>query len=242
MRKGRSRLAFGLALCGCAAWLVVLCPAATPAADTTRVVTVQLLQTGSATWSTAGADTQEQLTLTYGWRGLLRFAVPTDALANPALAFTVRSVTTLKADWEGDLKGAAATGARYSCRYTGRHVVGRVTAALSNGRKPGTLRLVLHAKNRYGFFPRTSRGARVSCNSPLAGGGPAHFEPAWLFRDNLQDHGRLTSDTAVILVPSALFPHGSVAVTFPHEVGTVDQPLRPKLAWSNKGKLRLRAR
>jgi len=102
---------------------------------------------------------------------------------------------------------------------------------LTNGTTRGTLRVVLHARSRRGFFPATN--ASAPCSSP------AHFEPAWLFRDNLEDHGRLTADTAVIAVPRTLLAHGSTTITFPHEVGTVDRPLRPKLTWNNRGRLRL---
>src|SRR5437588_803051 len=120
------------------------------------------VQAGSGTWSTTGADKQEQLALTYSWRGTLRFAVPTYALAEPARArFTARSIATLTAAWTGELNGTAATVGRYRCRYTGKNVAGRVTAALSNGRKRATLRLVLHANGRHGFFPPKRRGASV---------------------------------------------------------------------------------
>ena len=214
MLFGRGRLLLGLALCGCAAWPAVFSPTATPAAGT-RVVTVHLADRGKGTWSTAGA----RLVLTYAWRGTLRFAVPAGA------RFSARSSTTLRAGWRGALSGPV------QCRYARTNVPGRITAVLTNGTTRGTLRVVLHARSRRGFFPATK--ASAPCSSP------AHFEPAWLFRDNLEDHGRLTADTAVIAVPRTLLAHGSTTITFPHEVGTVDRPLRPKVTWNNRGRLRL---
>lgn len=238
----RSRIALGFALFGSAAWPAVFCPAATPAADATRIVTVELAQRGWATWSTTGADARATLVLRYRWRGELRFAVPAAALARPSRArFAVSGATVLRAAWTGRLSGTRL-GVSYRCRYAAKNVPGRVTAVLSNGSKRGRLRLVLRAQRTRGFFPAKGYGASVSCTSPVGAGGPTHFEPAWLFRDNLQDHDRLTSDTAVISVPSTVLPDGSATITFPHEVGTVELPLRPKLTWANKGRLSLRAR
>src|SRR2546427_6577889 len=167
MRGGRSRIALALTLCGSAAWLTVFCPAATPAAGATRIVTVHLTERGKGTWSTTGADANERLALTYGWRGTLTFAVP----ARPR--FVVRSTATLTANWKGELSGTDR------CRYVGTNVLGRVTAQLSNGTRRATLRLVLHAKNRRGFFVPTAKGASVSCTPPVPGGGPDHLQPAW---------------------------------------------------------------
>jgi hypothetical protein len=123
---------------------------------------------------------------------------------------------------------------------SGVNVPRRVTATLTNGKR-GSLQLVLGARGR-GFFPSRGNGATVSCSSHVGARGPTHFEPEWLFRDALQDHGRLSSDTAVIVVPSRLLPRGSLTVRFPRETGSVVQPLRPRLTWNNSGRVTLRAR
>jgi hypothetical protein len=207
-------------------------------------VTVTLAENGKATWSTDGVADKGHLALRYRWYGRLKFSIPAGVLDEPARSkFAVTGSTTLTATWTGELNGKKLSGpysGAYRCRYFGRRVPGRVTATLMNGRARGVLLLILHARGE-GFFPAKGRGATVSCNSQVGRLGPTHFEPSWLFRDNLQDHGRLTSDTAVIAVSSALLSEGSASVTFPHEFGTVDQPLRQKLAWNNKGRLTLRA-
>jgi hypothetical protein len=232
-----------LALLGSAVCVsLFFCAAAAPASGAAaRTVAIDLSASGKASWSTDGDVDHAQLGLTYRWHGTVTFSVPAAVLRHPARArFAVPGSATLTARWSGALRGERL-GEQYRCVYRGANVHGRVTATLSNGRLRGSLRLVLHARGK-GFFPPVGSGATATCSSRIGSGGPTHFGPAWLFRDNLEDHGRLTSNTAVLTVPAALLPRGSAIVTFPHEAGRVDQPLRPKLVWNNSGRLRLDAR
>jgi len=232
-----------LALLGCAVCVsLFFCAAAAPASGAAAgTVTLTLSASGKASWSADGGADHAQLTLRYGWHGTLTFSIAPGVLKYPAGAkFSVPASATLTASWTGVLRGQRI-GEAYRCAYRGANVPGRVTATLSNGGVRGRLRLVLHPRGR-GFFPASGNGAIAACSSRIGDSGPTHFEPEWLFRDNLEDHGRLTSDTAVITVSAALLPRGSVTVTFPREAGSVDQPLRPKLAWKNRGRLKLHAR
>lgn len=229
----RSRAVVGVVLLGCSASLSLFSTAAAPAdGAAARTSTIALGATGAARWSSDGGADKSRLTLSYRWAGSLTFAVPAHG------SFTAHATTTLRASWTGRLSGQNSSGS-YACTYKGVNVPGRVTATLTNG-KHGSLKLVLGARGG-GFFPSRGNGTTVSCNSHVGARGPTHFEPEWLFRDAFQDHGRLSADAAVIVVPSAFLRRGSATVTFPSEIGKVDQPLRPKLTWNNKGRLTLRA-
>lgn len=219
----RSRAVIGVALFGCSASLSLFSTAAAPA-DGAAARTITLSATGAARWTSDGSTDSAHLTLSYRWGGTLTFAASS-------------ATTTLHASWTGHLTGKNSSGA-YACTYKGVNVPARVTATLTSGK---SLRLVLAARGR-GFFPSQGSGATVSCNSNVGARGPMHFEPGSLFRDALQDHGRFTVDAAVLVVPSRLLPRGSVAVQFPSEAGSVVQPLRPRLTWSNSGRVTLRAR
>ena len=221
----RSRAVLGVVLLGCSTSLSLLSTAAAPA-DGAAARTITISGTGAARWSSDGSTDSARLTLNYRWSGSLTFAAAS-------------ATTTLHASWTGRLTGKNSSGS-YTCTYKGVNVPGRVTATLTNGKR-GSLKLVLGARGR-DFLPSRGNGATVSCNSHVGERGPAHFEPQWLFRDTLQDHGRLSSDIAVIVVPSTLLPRGSVTVRFPKEAGSVVQPLRPRLTWSNNGRVTLRAR
>ena len=91
------------------------------------------------------------------------------------------------------------------------------------------------------YFAAKTNGATVSCSTPYGDNGPTHFDPGWLFRDTITDHGQFSSTSAVIVVPSKLLPRGSVAVTFPYEVGKRMSPFAGNLHWSNVGHLSVRA-
>jgi hypothetical protein len=220
---GVSRAVLGVALFGCSASLSLFSTAAAPA-DGAAARTIALSATGTARWTSDGSTDSAHLTLSYRWGGSLTFAASS-------------ATTTLRASWTGHLTGKNSSGA-YACTYKGVNVPARVTATLTKGK---SLRLVLAARGR-GFFPSKGDGATVSCNSGVGARGPSHFEPEWLFRDALQDHGRLTSAAAVLVVPKSLLPRGSVALRFPSEAGFVAQPLRPRLTWSNSGRVTIRAR
>src|SRR5207247_8058448 len=154
--------------------------------------TPTLSASGKASWSSDGGADRAQLALRYSWHGTLKFSIPAGVLKHPAGArFSVPGSATLVASWAGELRGVRL-GEAYRCAYRGANVPGRVSATLANGGVRGRLRLVLHARGK-GFFPANANGGTAGCSST-----PTHFEPAWLFRDNLDDHGRLTSDTAVI--------------------------------------------
>jgi hypothetical protein len=93
-----------------------------------------------------------------------------------------------------------------------------------------------------GYFPDKGHRAFVRCSSGTVQSAPPHFAPSWFFRDNLQDHGRLTSDTAIIVLPSKLLPSGSAKVIFPKEIGRNDSVAVGRIKWSNNGVTAVRAR
>jgi len=244
----RSRITLGVALFGTAAWLSVFCPAATPAAGAgavLRTVTVTISGSGKARWSVASDADKGSLALNYSWHGTLRFGLRAEVLKDPAHAkFSSRGETTLRASWIGDFTGrklAEPYLGPYHCVYKGTNVPGRVTAQLTNGKVPGAIWLVLHPKSEEGFFAANTNGATVSCSTGYGDRGPTHFEPGWLFRDNILDHGQFSSTTAVIVLSSKLLPRGSAAVSFPHEVGKRTSPFAGNLHWSNLGHLSVRA-
>ena len=229
----RSRAVIGVVLLGCSGSLSLFSAAAAPAdGAAARIITIAVGTTGAARWSSDGDTETARLTLHYRWGGSLTFTVPASG------TFAARATTTLRASWTGRLSGKNSSGS-YACGYKGVNVPARVTATLTRGKR-GSSQLVLGARGR-GFFPSQGDGATVSCTSRVGARGPTHFEPEWLFRDALQDRGRLTADAAVIVVPAAVLRGGTATVTFPSETGNVDQPLRPRLTWNNRGRLTLRA-
>lgn len=227
------------------ALLVLVCAAAAPAhGAAARIITITIRAKGNATWSTDGAADKGQLALRYRWRGQLTFSIPARVLVAPTRArFAASATTLLRASWTGELSGtrfSAPYAGTYKCAYAGVNVPRRVNATLTNGDVAGTLWLVLRPRGE-GFFPAKGQGATTSCITPIGRRGPTHFQPAWLFRDSLQDHGRFTANTAVISVSTALLHRSQASVTFPNEVGSVDQPLRAKLTWNNQGLVTLHA-
>lgn len=219
---------------------------AAPSTQASRVVTVQLTNTGVATWSLDGPDDKSTLALRYNWRGTLKFTIPTRVLKDPAAArFKVNGRTTLRGNWDGVYDGRKLTGldaGPYKCAYKGVNVAAPVSAILQNARRKGMLKLTLHPRTVSGtFFPMKGEGATVNCTTGRGELGPPHFGPNWLFRDTVTDHGFLTADTAVIDVPSKLLPRRTLSVVFPREVGRRNSEFTGNLRWQNRGKLVLRS-
>jgi hypothetical protein len=104
------------------------------------------------------------------------------------------------------------------------------------------MQLVLTEKGEDGFFLPKGDGATVSCSNPVGDNGPSHFEPQWLFRDTFSDHAQLTSTAAFIIVSTKLLPKGSASLPFPHEIGSVNDTVRGKYGWDNRGTLRVTTR
>ena len=81
------------------------------------------------------------------------------------------------------------------------------------------------------------------CQQPGATqSAPPHFAPSWFFRDNLQDRGRFSSQTAVLVLPARLFTRGKATLTFPFERGRNDAGAVARLAWHNRGTVTIRSR
>jgi hypothetical protein len=208
-----------------------------------RAVTITLQGSGKALWKLNSSRETSRLSLSYRWHGALRFGVALPVLSDPKHSgLTVSSAATFVASWTGSYrsrKGAAVT----TCTYSGVNVRSRVTAKLAKGRAANTLELTLHPRvTGLGFFSDKGRGAVVRCSSGYTQSAPSHFTPSWFFRDNLQDHGRLSSDSAVIVLPSKLLPHGATTVAFPNERGRNDSVALGHLARINRAETAVRAR
>jgi hypothetical protein len=213
-------------VCALASVLLVAPAGASGASQST--VTITLHGSGTAFWKLDGSRETGRLTLSYRWHGALRFAA-------------VSSGATLVGSWTGSYrskKGNAVT----TCSYKGTNVKSRVTAKLAKGRTKNTLELTLHPRaGASGFFSDKGHGAVVRCSSGYAQSAPSHFAPSWFFRDDLQDHGRLSSDTAIIVLPATLLPRGSVTVAFPNERGRNDSVALGHIAWNNRAQTAVRA-
>jgi hypothetical protein len=235
--RSRSNL---LLLCPC---VVVFLAAASPPASgvSERTVTITLFGGGKALWKLDNSREHSRLALNYHWHGTLRFAVGVPLLNDPAhRGLAVRSTAILVAAWTGD-SSTTKVGETSSCKYGGVKVRTRITAKLAKGRAGNTLEVILHPRSaQRGFFSDLGHGATVRCTSSYGARGPSHFAPSWFFRDNLQDHGRLTSDTAIIVLPSALLPHGSATVAFPKETGRNNSVALGHIAWSNRAETAVR--
>ena len=217
-----------IAICACAS-LLFLSAAPAPGASR-RIVTLTVAGNGKAFWKLDGAATA-RMSLTYRWHGTVSFAAG-------GAKISASSRTTLVAAWSGTYRGRKG-GALTTCTYGGTKVRARVDATLANGRAPNTLELAFHPRgDGRGFFD----DAKVTCTPRLAQTAPPHFAPAWFFRDNLQDHGRLSSQTAILVLPRALLPRGRTSVAFPSETGRNDSPAVGRIAWSNKGRASITAR
>ena len=215
--------------------LLILSPAAASGASQ-RTITLTLFGNGKAFWKLDSDHETGRLSLRYHWHGTLSFAVPKQK------RLSASSVGTLVASWSGQYR-TKKNGSLTTCTYRGTRVKARVRARLAKGRARGTLELTLHPRAAEGgFFADKGRGAVVRCSNGYRQSAPSHFAPSWFFRDNLQDHGRFTAETAVIVVPVKLLPHGSATVAFPNEKGRNDSIALGHLAWSNRGQTALRAR
>jgi hypothetical protein len=149
---------------------------------------------------------------------------------------------TLTATWSGRYRSRRGD-VVFTCTYTGTNAAARVTAKLAPGRRRNTVELRLHPRGpEQRFFPDRSRRAAVRCSPGLVQTKAPHFSPSWFFRDNLQDHGRLSSDTAIIVLPNAILPSGSATVAFPSEQGRNDSPALGHLAWNNTAQTAVLAR
>jgi hypothetical protein len=229
-----------LVLCACIA--VFLAAAAEPASGVSeRTITITLLGSGKALWKLDNSREHRRLALDYHWHGRLRFAVGVPLLNDPAhKGLSVRSNATLVAGWTGH-SSSTKLGETSSCKYGGVKVRARITAKLAKGRAGNTLEVILHPRTaQRGFFSDLGHGATVRCSSSYGALGPSHFAPSWFFRDNLQDHGRLSSETAIIVLPSALLPRGSATVAFPKETGRNNSVALGRIAWSNRAETAVR--
>jgi hypothetical protein len=227
----------------CALASILLVSPAEGSAQAHRTVTITLYGSGKAFWKLNSSREVGRVSLKYRWHGSLTFHVAPGVLRDPKhRTLTSSSATTLVASWTGiyrNKKGDALT----TCRYSGAKVKSRVTATLHRGRAENTVELRFHPQgDRRGFFTDRGRGAVVRCSAGYTQSAPSHFAPSWFFRDNLQDHGRLSSDNAVIVLPSTLLPRGSTTVAFPNEKGRNDSVALGHLAWSNRAETAVRAR
>jgi hypothetical protein len=227
----------------CALASVLLVSPAEGSAQAHRTVTITLYGSGKAFWKLNGSRETGRVSLRYRWHGALTFHVAPSALRDlKHRTLTASSATTLIASWTGtykNKKGDALT----TCRYSGAKVKSLVTATLNRGRADNTIELRFHPRgDRRGFFTDRGRGAVVRCSAGYTQSAPSHFAPSWFFRDNLQDHGRLSSDNAVIVLPSTLLPRRSATVAFPNEKGRNDSVALGHLAWSNLAETAVRAR
>jgi hypothetical protein len=208
-----------------------------------RTVTITLFGNGKAFWKLDSSRETSRLALAYHWHGVLSFDVPLPILADPKhRRLSVSGAATLVASWSGQYR-TKTSGTLTTCTYKGTKVRTRVTAKLAKGRARNTLELTLHPRAAEGgFFADKGRRAVVRCSAGYRQTAPSHFAPSWFFRDNLQDHGRFTSDTAVIVVPTTLLPRGTATVAFPNEKGRNDSVALGHLAWNNRAETALRAR
>jgi hypothetical protein len=227
----------------CAFASVLLLSPAGASGRSQRAVTITLHGSGKAFWKLNSSRETSRLSLSYRWHGALTFGVALPVLNDPKhRRLSVSSAATFVASWTGSYrsrKGEVVS----TCKYSGANVRSRVTAKLAKGRAANTLELTLHPRvTGRGFFSDKGRGAVVRCSSGYTQSAPSHFAPSWFFRDNLQDHGRLSSDSVVIVLPSKLLPHDAVTVAFPNERGRNDSVALGHLAWNNRAETAVRAR
>jgi hypothetical protein len=222
--------------------VLLLSPAAASGVSQ-RTVTLTLFGNGKAFWKLDSSRETGRLSLAYQWRGALSFDIPLPILADSKhRRLSVSSAGTLVGYWSGQYRSKKG-GSLTTCTYKGTKVRTRVTAKLAKGRTRNTLELTLHPRAAEGgFFSDKGRRAVVRCSAGYKQSAPSHFAPSWFFRDNLQDRGRFTSDTAVIVVPSTLLPRGRATVAFPNERGRNDSVGLGHLAWNNRAETAVRAR
>ena len=102
---------------------------------------------------------------------------------------------------------------------------------LGRGRKANTLELTFHPRDGRGFFAP----GKNACQPGMGPSALPHFAPSSFFRDGLQDHGRLTTDSAILVLPAKLLPHGKATIAFPFERGRNDSVALGRLGWNNRG-------
>ena len=216
-------------VCACAS--IVLVAVAPASAVSQRNVTIAVSGTGKAFWRLNSKSETASLAMHYRWHGTISFAVPRQS------RFSALRATKLRASWDGTYRNRSG-GVLSTCTYRGARVTAHIVARLSTGRAPRTLELTFHPRSGSGFFS----DGRVRCSKGTAQSAPLHFAPSWFFRDNLQDHGRLSSQTAVLVLPAKLLPRGSATLTFPFERGRNDSVAVGRLAWHNRGTTTVQAR
>jgi hypothetical protein len=189
---------------------------------------------GKAFWKLDAKSETGRLALVYRWHGTIGFDIPRGVLRDAKhRGLSVTRPATLSATWSGTYR--KRSGVLTTCIYSGSKVKARVVARLATGRESGTLELTFRPRDGTGFFSDRGGGATVGCTGGPGQSAPLHFAPSWFFRDNLQDHGRLTSRRAVLVLPATLLPGGSTQIAFPLERGSNDSPALGHLGWSNRG-------
>jgi hypothetical protein len=219
-------------VCACAS--VLLTTAAPAGAVSQRHTLIYVSGTGKAFWKLDAKAETGRLALVYRWHGTIGFDIPRAALRDARhRGLSVTRAATLSATWSGTYR--KRSGVLTTCTYSGSKVKARVVARLATGRESGTLELTFRPRTGNGFFSDRGGRARVRCVGGPEQSAPLHFAPSWFFRDNLQDHGRLTSRHAVLVLPATLLPRGSALIAFPFERGSNDSPALGHLGWNNRG-------
>jgi hypothetical protein len=234
------RLVQRAGVCACASlFLLAVAPAA---AVSQRRVTFAVSGHGKAFWKLDSKADTGRLALTYRWHGTIGFDIGRALLRDAThRGLTVTRRTTLSASWSGTYRGRRG-GVLTSCTYSGSRVRAAVVARLATGRAKNTLELSFHPRAGDGFFRDRGGRATVRCGGGAEQSAPLHFAPSWFFRDNLSDHGRLTSQSAVLVLPATLLPRGAATIAFPRERGTNDSVALGHLGWNNRGTTSIEAR
>ena len=197
-------------------------------------MTLAVSGSGKAFWKLDSKTDTGRLSLVYRWHGTVGFDIARALLRDAShRGLTVTHKTTLSASWSGTYRGRRG-GVLTTCTYSGSKVRAAVVARLATGRAKGTLELTFHPRAGNGFFRDRGGRATVRCGKTEQS-APLHFAPSWFFRDNLQDHGRLTSESAVLVLPAKLLPRGSARISFPLERGSNDSVALGHLGWNNRG-------
>jgi hypothetical protein len=206
-----------------------------------RTVTIALFGNGKALWKLNNNREKSRVSLEYHWHGVLRFVASDAVLRDPSHKhLSAESTGALVASWSGNYTSSTA-GRVATCEYGGAKVKAPIRATLAKGRAGNTLEVRFHPRLERGFFSDKGRRAFVRCSAGFTQSAPAHFAPSWFFRDNLQDHGRLSSDTAIIVLPSTLLPSGKATVAFPDERGRNNSVAVGRIAWNNRAETAVRA-
>jgi len=228
----------GFVAVACIATLALADSAAAPASGVAvKVVTLKFGDRGKGDWNTLGPDEKGSLSLTYAWTGSVTLKVPASQASGRG-TLNARGTAVLTGTWTGDYSGTRFVTpdmGPYHCTYKASNVTIRVAASPQNGPSSKTLAVIL--TRGAGFFPGHGDGAEANCDNSVGKDGPPHFEPQWLFRDNVSDHYRLSSNTAYLVLPRTLLTGKSVAARFPNEVGSTKVALGPAIDWHNVGRL-----